>query len=122
MTPSASAAAWRPHGRPPRRLPWRFAAVAIVGLSASQYLAGFLFLWSARLDPKEASPITVARYAYYFRDRADVRRKLLLATGGGIAAVVLGGLAVLLPRRRSLHGDARFARRGEIAKAGLLGD
>jgi type IV secretion system protein VirD4 len=98
------------------------AAAVIVGLLVSQYLAGFLFLWSVRLDPKEASPITVARYAYYFRDRADVRRKLLLASGGGIAAVVLGGLAVLLPRRRSLHGDARFARRGEIAKAGLLGD
>jgi type IV secretion system protein VirD4 len=85
-------------------------------------LAGFLFLWAVRLDPKEASPITVARYAYYFRDRADVRRKLLLASGGGIAAVLLGGVAVLLPRRRALHGDARFARRGEIAKAGLLGD
>jgi type IV secretion system protein VirD4 len=98
------------------------AAVVIVGLLASQYLAGFLFLWSVRLDPKEASPITVVRYAYYFRDRADVRRKLLLASGGGIAAVVLGGLVVLLPPRRSLHGDARFARRGEIAKAGLLGD
>jgi type IV secretion system protein VirD4 len=122
MTPSASAAAWRPPGKPPRRLPWRMAAVAIVGLLASQYLAGFLFLWSVRLDPKEASPITVIRYAYYFRERADVRRKLLLASGGGIAAVALGGLAVLLPRRRSLHGDARFARRGEIAKAGLLGD
>jgi type IV secretion system protein VirD4 len=96
--------------------------VAIVGLLASQYLAGFLFLCSVRLDPKEASPITVARYAYYFRDRTDVRKKLLMASGGGIAAVLLGGLAVLIPRRRALHGDARFARRGEIAKAGLLGE
>lgn len=122
MTQSASAAAWRPPAKAARRLPWRAVAVAIVSLVASQYLAGFLFLWSAHLDPKEASPITVARYAYYFRDRADVRKKLLLASGGGIAAVLLGGLAVLLPRRRSLHGDARFARRGEIAKAGLLGD
>jgi type IV secretion system protein VirD4 len=122
MTPSASAAAWRPPGKPPRRFPWRMAVVIIVGLLASQYLAGFMFLWSVRLDPKAASPITVARYAYYFRDRTDVRRKLLLSSGGGIAAVLVGGLAALLPRRRALHGDARFARRGEIAKAGLLGD
>ena len=122
MTPSASAAAWRPPARAKRRFPWRAAAAAIVGLLVSQYLAGFLFLWSVRLVPKEASPITVARYAYYFGGRADVRRKLLLASGGGIALVLAGGLAVLLPRRRALHGDARFARRGEIAKAGLLGD
>lgn len=122
MTQSASAAAWRPPAKPSRRLSWRVVAVAVAGLTASQYLAGFLFLWSVRLDPKGASPITVARYAYYFPDRADVRRKLWLASGGGVAAVLLGGLAVLLPQRRALHGDARFARRGEIAKAGLLGD
>jgi type IV secretion system protein VirD4 len=122
MTPNASAEAWRPPAKAPRRFPWRVAAVAMVGLLTSQYLAGFLFLWSVRLDPKEASPLTVARYAYYFRERMDVRKKLVLATGGGIAAVLLGGLAVLLPRRRALHGDARFARRGEIAKAGLLGN
>jgi type IV secretion system protein VirD4 len=122
MTQSASAAAWHPPAKAKRRVPWRAVAVAIAGLLASQYLAGFLFLWAVRLDPKEASPITVARYAYYFRERADVRKKLLLSSGAGIAAVIVGGLAVLLPRRRALHGDARFARRGEIAKAGLLGD
>jgi type IV secretion system protein VirD4 len=122
MTQSASAAAWRQPAKPSRRFSWRVVAVSVVGLTASQYLAGFLFLWSVRLDLKDASPITVARYAYYFPDREDVRRKLWLASGGGVAAVLLGGLAVLLPRRRALHGDARFARRGEIAKAGLLGD
>ena len=122
MTPSASAAVWRPAGKPPRLWSWRVVAVAIAGMLASQYFAGFLFLWSARLDPKAATPITVARYAYYFRDRADVRKKLLLASGGGIAIVLVGSLAVLLPRRRALHGDARFARRTEIARAGLLGE
>lgn len=122
MTPSANAAAWRPPGKPPRRFAWRLVGMVTAGLLASQYLAGFLFLWSVQLDPKSASPITVARYAYYFHDRSDVRRKLLLASAGGIVAVLLGGVAALLPRRRALHGDARFARRGEIARAGLLGE
>ena len=122
MTQSASAAAWRPPGKPTRRFSWRWAAAAVAGLLVSQYLAGFLFLWSVRLDAKAASPITVARYAYYFRDRADLRKKLLLASVAGMVVVALGGLAVLLPRRRALHGDARFARRGEIGRAGLLGD
>ena len=122
MTPSASAAAWRPPARPPRRLSWRLVGAVVAGLVASQYLAGFLFLWSVRLDPKFASPITVARYAYYFHDRSDVRSKLFLASAGGFAVVLLGGLSALIPRRRALHGDARFARRGEIARAGLLGE
>lgn len=122
MTQSASAAAWRPPANPSRRSPVRMLAIVLVSFMASQYLAGFAFLWSIRLNPNEASPITVARYAYYFRDRADVRRKLLLASAGGLAVVVLGGLTVLIPRRRALHGEARFARRGEIARAGLLGE
>ncbi len=122
MTPIASAAAWRPPGKATRCVPWRAIVVAIAALLASQYLAGFLFLWSVRLSPREASPITVVRYAYYFRNRMDVRRKLLLASAGGAFVVGLGALTILIPRRRALHGDARFARRGEIAKVGLLGD
>ena len=64
----------------------------------------------------------MARYAYYYGDRADVRRRLALSSSAGLA-VVLASLAVLaLPRRRSLHGDARFARRSRDPRAGLLGD
>jgi type IV secretion system protein VirD4 len=36
--------------------------------------------------------------------------------------VLASGLALLLPRRRALHGDARFASRRQLAAAGLLGD
>src|SRR5205085_5576831 len=32
------------------------------------------------------------------------------------------GALALIPRRRSLHGDARFATKKEIADAGLLGN
>ena len=122
MTPSASTAAWHPPARSPRRLPLGIIAATAIGLLAAQYLAGFLFLRAFRLDPRQASVVTVARYAYYYGDRADVRRKLLLASGGGIAIVLACALALVLPRRRSLHGDAEFARRREIAAAGLLGD
>jgi len=40
----------------------------------------------------------------------------------GLGAVLACTLFIFLPRRRSLHGDARFATRREIQAAGLLGD
>jgi type IV secretion system protein VirD4 len=64
----------------------------------------------------------VARYAYYYGDRADVRRQLWLASGLGLAVVALCGALALRPRARSLHGDARFATRREVARAGLFGE
>ena len=124
MTPSASAAAWRPPASKSRG--WRravqWAVTAVVSVGISQYLAGYALLWSLDLDPKGASPLTVARYAYYYGDRPDIRQRAGLASAVGMAVVLAGSLALMLPRRRALHGDARFARRSEIRGAGLLGD
>ena len=87
----------------------------------SLYLAGWLFLASLHLDPRSASPLTVIRYGYYHGHRGDVRHRLVGSCAAS-SVLVLGSLAAcLLPRRRALHGDARFARRREIAAAGLLG-
>jgi type IV secretion system protein VirD4 len=95
---------------------------AVVSVGISQYLAGYALLWSLDLEPKGASPLTVARYAYYYGDRSDIRWRAGLASAVGVAVVLAGSLVLKLPRRRALHGDARFARRGEIRGAGLLGD
>ena len=86
------------------------------------YLAGAFFLWSIHADPRRATPLTVTQYGYYYGGRAEVRRRLWGASALALALVCgsLGGC--LLPRRRLLHGDARFATRAEIAAAGLLGD
>ena len=86
----------------------------------AQYLAGFFFLWSLRLDARRASPITVVRYAYWYGESQTVRRRLEVCTLLGLALVLLSGLAVLSPRRKALHGDARFATRREMLEAGLL--
>ena len=108
----------------PRAAPgWlRAGGVALLGLILWQYLAGCLLALSLRLDARSASPLTVARYAYYYGDRADVRRRLWLASGMGLTVVALCGALALMPRARSLHGDARFATRREVARAGLLGE
>jgi type IV secretion system protein VirD4 len=101
----------------------RVATVAGAGVAvllASQTLAGYGFLMQVFGDGRAARPWTVAQYARWYGDRADVRRRLVAWSAAG--GVLVGGLfaAPWLPRRRSLHGDARFATRAEIARAGLF--
>lgn len=120
MTQSASAAVWRA----PAERSWRVRALKVfaagaVALLVAQYLAGFLFLRWFHLDPREASPLTIARYAYYYPD-LTVQHRAAIASLASLAAVAAIAVILLLPKRRSLHGEARFARRSEAAAAGLF--
>ena len=121
MTLRAGVAPWQ---RPARRSRFGTAGKIVLGtvagLMLAQYLAGYLFLWWVQADPREASPLTIVRYAYYYGHREDLRQRL--AASSAMAAVVVGAVALiaLLPKARSLHGDARFATRREIARAGLF--
>ncbi|RST50024.1 type IV secretory system conjugative DNA transfer family protein [Variovorax sp. MHTC-1] len=91
---------------------------AVVGL----YLAGYFFLMALKLPPHDATPLTTYRYWQAHGDRPDIRRTLLVALVGAESLVIgLTGFA-MLPGRRALHGEARFARRHEIRRAGLLGE
>jgi len=92
------------------------------GCLACAYLAGYLFLWSLRLDPRQATPLTILQYAVHYGRNPIVHRRLVWCSA--VSGLLVSGLAIVLviPKRRSLHGDARFATRAEIARAGLLGD
>jgi type IV secretion system protein VirD4 len=94
------------------------ASVAVLVLA--QYLAGFFFLWLSHLSVNAAGPLTVARYAHYYGDRPDIRHRVWIASGLGVLTMVLSTLPLIAPRRRALHGEARFATRREIASAGLF--
>ena len=123
MSRSASVATPWPRGRrtPPgwaRAL--RFVALGTAAVVAAQYLAGCFFLWSVHGDVREAGPLTLLRYAYWYGNQGAVRGRLEVSAAAGMVLVLLCGLVVLWPRRRSLHGDARFARRSEVREAGLL--
>lgn len=98
----------------------RFAAIGVAAGVAAQYLAGCFFLWSVHGNVRAAGPLTVLRYAYWYGDHWAVRGRLEAASAAGLGLVLLCALVVFLPRRRSLHGDARFARRAEVRNAGLL--
>jgi type IV secretion system protein VirD4 len=95
------------------------AGAATIWLAA--YLAGFFFLWSLHGDTQDATPLTIPRYAYYYGHRADIRHRLWGSSLLAVAVVLVSASAWAWPRRRALHGDARFASRAEIARAGLLG-
>ena len=51
--------------------------------SAAQYLAGYVFLFWVHADPRTATPLTIARYAYYYGARADIGRKLWVSSTVG---------------------------------------
>lgn len=90
---------------------------ALVGL----YASGYFFLWAIQQAPTAATPLTLPRYWYYYGERPDMRRTLWGSLAGGMGLTLGMGLLALLPRKRPLHGDARFASRREIARAGLFG-
>ena len=115
----ASPASARPHSVP-RIVKW--GAVALAAVALSQYLAGCLFLAMEKQKVSAAGPLTVLRYAAYYGEIPAIRWRLELSSGAGFLIVLGCGILVLAPRRRALHGDARFARRREIASAGLLGE
>ena len=126
MSPSASvAAAWSAPARPlrPRPIPiLRGVALAAASIVLAQYLAGCLFLAWLRLDVRQANPLTIARYAHHYGRDSEMRRRLVVSSSVGLAITLGGAGLALRPRRRALHGDARFARRREIRAAGLLGE
>src|SRR5690348_18153959 len=121
-TPSANAAGSLRTSRARARVSpaAKIAAAGLVAVLLAQYLAGFFFLWSLRLDVRQASPLTVVRYGYWYGEQASVRRRLEVCSFHALCLVMLSALAVVWPRRKSLHGDARFATRREVLEAGLL--
>ncbi len=120
MIPSAAVAAWQKPARTGSGRVLKFALVSAAGLLVSDYLSGVFFLWSVHADPRRATPLTISQYGYYYGDRPVIRRRLWLCSAFAGAVVLVSVGAVLLPRRPSLYGDARFARRAEIASAGLF--
>lgn len=123
MTQLENTVIWRPRTRSAAagRIT-KIVGIGVVALVLSQYLAGYAFLWSIGAEPLSATPLTIARYSYYFGDRADVSVRLRIASAAGVALVLLVAIPTVLPRTRALHGDARFANRREIARAGLFSE
>lgn len=95
--------------------------VAVVALWL--ILAGTVLLIAFDKDPNNASLITLYQYWYYYKNDANVLSWIYKASGIALAIIVIPVIAIfLMPSKKKLFGEARFAKRIEIQKAGLLGD
>lgn len=87
------------------------------------FLSGTVLLVALHKDPNSASLITLYQYWYYYRDNAAVLEWIYRASGIALAIIVIPTVAIFIsPGNRKLFGEARFAKRIDIQKAGLLGD
>lgn len=102
-----------------------FAIACLAGLAcAAVYVSAVIFLLLNKVHPRHAQFDSIAVYWNAYADEPRRRRQLV----GSVAASMLA-LLVVLPvslvvaarRPRPLHGDARFATRSEVQRAGLLG-
>lgn len=93
--------------------------LATVGVWA--YLAGGIFLMAFDHKFEEATPLTLYQYWFHFGAEKHVQKWLGISSGLSAVAVLSPLLFFFAPAKQSLFGDARFATKGEIKKAGLLG-
>jgi type IV secretion system protein VirD4 len=104
------------------------AAVALVTTFAllwlaAAYLSTVFFLLFHKSSPAAVRPLSILAYWEHYGPERHFRASLTTATVGA-HVLMLGVVPLLLIQaarpRRKLHGDARFASRAEILRAGLL--
>lgn len=108
----------------PRAKAMAFSGLLLGGLLIALYLASYLFLIrlaSPLLPPAAATPMTVVRYWQQYGSDPYTRRWLLGCLLAGSVPIGVAIFAASRPISRSLHGDARFATKREVAHAGLFG-
>jgi type IV secretion system protein VirD4 len=109
----------------PRLKALAFGAMLFGAAFLALYLAGYLFLIrlaNPTLPPSAATPMTVLRYWQTYGTDPYTRRWLIGCLVAGATPAVGAAIALFRPVSRSLHGDARFATKREVARAGLFGE
>ncbi len=86
------------------------------------YLTGGFFMYFAGQNFQDADLWTAYSYWEHYGHDPDTRRFLGFSAIGATACALLPGLFLFRPNRRSLHGDARFARESEIRAAKLTAE
>ena len=99
------------------------AVVATALLGAALYVSGVLFLLLSKADPRQARWSSITTYWQLYSGDAVLRQRLFTSmtlSGAGLLVILPGALLAAARPRRALHGDARFASTGEVARAGLV--
>ena len=85
------------------------------------YLGGGIFMLAHQRKFADATPLTLYQYWVYYGTNRSVVRWLYISGGIAFLVTVSPGFVLIGSAKRSLFGDARWAKRSEIRKAGLLG-
>jgi type IV secretion system protein VirD4 len=97
-----------------------FGLIFVIGIWA--YLAGGILLMSFSMSLDDATPLTIYRYWRFYSGDPAVTKWIYLSTGLSSLILLIPVVIVLMPKKRSLHGDAKFATNFDVKKSGLLGD
>jgi type IV secretion system protein VirD4 len=101
-----------------------FAVAGYAALAcAAVYLSAVLFLLLNKANPGQADFGSIVHYWHLYADDAALRKKLvgsMVASALAMLVVLPAALLAALRQQRPLHGDARFANAGEVARAGLI--
>ncbi|UVW30690.1 type IV secretory system conjugative DNA transfer family protein [Massilia sp. H6] len=104
---------------------WRKPSLIVLGLLAAcvlwAYLGGGIFMVAHRHKFEDATPLTLYQYWVYYGAEQSVVRWLIISAAIAFVVTAAPALLLLKPAKRSLFGDARWAKSADIRKAGLLG-
>ena len=98
------------------------AGILISGIIITSYLAGYFLLVKFHLNPLSATPFTILDYWQHDSDNPYIRRWISICSFAAAIPSIMLIFLLLVPTKRAMHGDARFAKKQEIKEAGLLGD
>src|SRR5215207_1115824 len=97
------------------------AACGVLWVLAYALVTGLTFKsWALFTTVTQSDPFAAIRHVRYYWSHAAVQRNAFVAGGLSAGLMLAGGVAAFLTRKPQLHGDARFARGGEIMKANLM--
>lgn len=86
------------------------------------YIASTVLLVSFDLDPNAATPLTIWHYYKAYATNPEVMKWIYISSVGSLFITGVPVLAALLPKKRAMHGAAKFATHMDIKKSGLLGN
>ena len=86
------------------------------------WLAGYFYLWkiAGAGATMQARPWTIFQYWTHYGHVPGVRAWLVGLTIFSLILAALPAVAVIIPKKRKLHGDAKLATKRELEQAGLF--
>lgn len=90
-------------------------------LIVAAWIGGVFFLAASGAAPaRTASPLTLYSYWYWYSSNPKIEAWLYLSVLVALLALIAPVAPWLLPKKESLHGDAKWAKRPDVRKSGLL--